>query len=133
MGQFKLKLLKIVLGLGAIYYLVGAFAHFFAVTLFPFFDARLYAPYQDSLIALCALIFAALLVTVARDPDKNSDVLKLIIAGASVASVFSIAIIWRIDFAALGAPDKELQTIVEGLLGFGFVGALLLLYPRKQG
>jgi len=54
----KLKLLRIVLILGALYYLIGSFVHFFGLTLFPFFDAKLYAPYHDSIIALAAVIFA---------------------------------------------------------------------------
>ena len=127
----KLKLLKITLSLGAIYYLIGAFVHFFGLTLFPFYDGKLYNPYHDSVIALVAIIFVLLLLAVARDPIKNIDILKIVIIGAVLASFFSIAIIWKVDFTALGAPAKKIQTIVEGILGFIFVATLLLLYPRK--
>ncbi len=129
--ELKLKLLKITLRLGVMYYLVGSFVHFFGLTLFPFYDGRLYAPYHDSVLAIVALVFALLLAVIARNPVKNIDTLKVVIISALIASVFSVAIIWRVDFAALGAPDKKIQTIVEGILGFIFVAALLWLYPRK--
>jgi len=128
----KLKLLKLTLRLGALYYIVGATAHFFDLTIFPWYDARLYAPYHDPVIALCAIMFALFLFAIAKDPVKNIDTLRVVIVGAVLASIFSIAIVWKVDFAALGAPDKKLQTIVEGLMGLVFVGFLLWLYPKKQ-
>ncbi len=128
----KLKLLKILLNLGALYYLIGGFVHFFGITLFPFYDGRLYTPYHDSVIALCALIFALFLITIARDPVKNIDTLKIVIIGTIIASIFSVAIVWKVDFAALGAPDKKIQTLVEAGLGFIFVILLFWLYPKKQ-
>jgi hypothetical protein len=123
--------LQLVLYLGAAYYALGAIAHYFGLTLFPWFDGRLYAPYQDTVIALVSLILAYFLVVVGRDPVKNIDMLKAIIISAAIASAVSIAIVWRIDFAALGAPGKKLQTIVEGVLGFVWVGALIWLYPSR--
>lgn len=127
----KIKLLKIVLWIGAAYYLVGACVHWFAITLFPWYDANLYTPYHDSVIALCSLMFALFLAAIARDPVRNSDTLKVVIIGAFIASVFSVVIIWKVDFAALGAPAKELQTIVEGILGFIFTGIVLWLRPKS--
>ena len=128
----RLKLLKIALFLGASYYLIGAYAHFFAVTLFPFYDSRIYVPYQDSVIALVAFIFAMFLVTIARDPVKTKDMLNTALACLFLASIFSIAIIWKVDFAALGAPAKKTQSIVEGMIGFLYLAALLWLYPRGR-
>lgn len=104
------------LNLGALYYVIGAFVHFLGITFFLFFDSNLYTPYHDSLIALTAIIFALLLITVAKDPIKKTDVLNLIIIGATITSIFSIAIIWKVDFISLGAPAKKFQTIVEGML-----------------
>jgi hypothetical protein len=128
----KFTLLRIVLCFGALYYAVGGFAHYFGLTIFPWFDGRLYAPYQDTVIAFVCLVLILLLLMVARDPIKNIDALNLIIIVAFLASIFSIAIIWKVDFSALGAPGKKAQTIVEGILGFIFVGALLCLYPRQS-
>ncbi len=128
----KIKILKITLRLGAAYYLMGAVAHFWGLTIFPFYDGRLYEPYLDSIIALVAFVLALLLLVVARDPIKNIDTLNVIIFGAFLASIFSIAIIWKVNFLELGAPAKETQTIVEGILGFIFTGVLLLTYPRKS-
>ncbi len=127
----KPKLLQIVLVLGALYYLIGAVAHWFGLTIFPFYVHELYTPYHDSIIALVAIILTGLLLTVARDPVKNIDVLKVIIGASFIASLFSIFIIYKVDFASLGAPDKTVQTVVEGILGFIFTGALISLYPDK--
>jgi len=128
----KLRALKVTLYLGAAYYVVGATVHWFGLTFFPWFDGRLYAPYQDSVIALVALILAYFLIVVANDPIKNIDMLKAVMIAATVASIFSVAIIWKVDFVALGAPDKRLQTIIEGIMGFAWVGVLLCLYPRRE-
>jgi len=125
-------LLKFTLYLGATYYFIGSVVHWFGLTLFPFYDSKLYTPYHDSVIAITALFLSLLLITVAHNPLKNIDILKIIIPSAIVASFFSIAIIWKVDFVSLGAPDKELQTIVEGLLGFVWVGLLIYLYPKKS-
>lgn len=128
----KLTMLKAILRLGALYYLVGALAHYFGLTLFPWFDARLYVPYQDTVLALVALVFAYFLLVIAHDPIKNIDMLRAVIVSAAVASVFSIAIVWKVDFSALGASGKITQTIFEGVLGLAWAGALLALYPREK-
>ena len=127
----KTILLKFTLYLGALYYLIGAIAHYFGLTIFPWYDGNLYAPYQDTVIALVAVILAYFLTVVARNPEKNLDMLKAVMIAAAVASLFSILVPLKVDFAALGAPDKSLQTIIEGIFGFIWVGALILLYPRK--
>lgn len=129
----KIKLLKFALFLGAIYYAIGGVVHYFGLTLFPWFDGRLYAPYQDTIIALVCLVFVLILLTVARDPIKNIDILKVLIISVAIASVVSIVIIWKVDFAALGAPGKKIQTIVEGILGFIYLGFLIWLYPKNHG
>ncbi len=71
MVENKPKLLKLTLVLGALYYLIGAVVHFFGISLFPFFDSRLYSPYHDSIVATAALVVAVFLLTVARNPKKK--------------------------------------------------------------
>lgn len=127
----KHRYLQLTLILGALYYLVGAYVHYFGITLFPWFDAGLYTPYHDSLIALVAVILALILLAVAKNPIKNIDMLRVVIVSAIIGSIFSIAIIWKVDFLGIGAPGKELQTITEGVIGFIWVGVLLVLYPRR--
>ena len=97
----KLKVLKIVLFLGAVYYAISGVAHYFGLTIFPFFVSELYVPYQDSIIALVCLVFVLLLLTVARDPIKNIDVLKVIIVSAFIASLFSFAILAKVYFYSI--------------------------------
>ena len=127
----KLKLLKITLVVGACFYLTGAVVHFFGLTLFPFYDAKLYSPYHDSVIALACVFLAMLLITIARDPVKNRDTLKVVVLGAAFAAIFSVAIIWKVDFEALGAAAKKAQTLVEAGLSFVFVFILIFCYPKK--
>lgn len=124
-------LLKVVLGLGSLYYFIGALAHYFGLTIFPFFDKNLYVPYQDSLIAMAAVIIALLLLIIAKEPVHNRDTLRGVIVGAVMISIFNIAILWKVDFVALGASAKKVQIIFEAILGFMFAGVLFWLYPRK--
>jgi|SRR6266404_4398406 len=128
----RIILLKALLVLGAIYYFIGGIAHYFGLTIFPWFVRSLYTPYQDSVIALVCLILILILLAVARDPVKNIDILNVIIISIFLSSVFSIAIVWKVNFSALGAPAKKIQTIVEGVIGFVYFFALLWLYPKKS-
>jgi hypothetical protein len=128
----KFKLLQIFLIFGVLYCLIGGFAHFFGLTIFPFFDANLYTSYQDSLIALMALILALFLLAIARDPVRNKDTLKIAIISTVLSSIFNITILWKVNFANLGAPGKETQIIVEGIIGFIYAAFLLWLYPKES-
>jgi len=128
----RLRLLRILLILGGLYYVAGAIVHFFGLTVFPIYDSGLYAPYHDTVIALVSLIFAILLFSVARDPRKNSDTLSVLIIGGILAVAASAFILVKIDFATLGAPAKRLQTIVEAVLMVFFITGLLLLKPKKK-
>ena len=128
----KSKALQLLLTLGALYFLIGAVAHLFGLTIFPFYDGRLYAPYHDTVIALSALALAIFLLSVARDPIKNADGLKAVIAAGAIAVIFNIGILWKIDFAALGAPVKKAQTMIEMMLLAGWLALLICLRPREQ-
>lgn len=126
----KTKALQFLLALGALYFFIGAVAHFFGLTIFPFYDGRLYVPYHDTLIALSALVIAVFLLAVARDPIKTGGLKAVIIAGV-IAIIFNIGILWKIDFAALGAPAKKMQTVVEMVLLVFWVALLIYLRPRE--
>lgn len=127
----KLKLLKFILRLGALYFIIGAIVHYFGLTLFPWYDARLYVPYHDTLLALSSMTVVLFLLVIANDPIKNRDTLNVVLAVTIIVAIVNIVIIWKVNFATLGAPDKKLQTIVEGILGFVYAGCLIWLYPRK--
>ncbi|MDD5291378.1 MAG: hypothetical protein PHZ04_04700 [Patescibacteria group bacterium] len=127
----KIQSLKILLVLGALYYLVSAVVHFFGFTLFPFYDKALYQPYHDTVIALVAIILSLLLLAIARNPIKNIDALNVIIIGGIIAIIFSLGIILKIDFTQLGAPAKKTQTIVEMILLFIYTALLFYLKPKK--
>lgn len=127
----KIKLLQILLIIGAIYFLIGAIAHFFGLTIFPFYDGKLYTPYHDTVIALAAIIFAIFLFTIAINPIKNVGMLKAVIIGSIIAIIFNIYIISKIDFISLGAPVKKFQTVVETILLIIFVIFILIFKPKK--
>lgn len=127
----KLKILKLLLILGGLYYVVGAVVHFFGLTLFPFYDGALYQPYHDTVISLAAIVISLFLFSTARDPVKNIDSLNVIIIGGIIAIIFCIGIILKIDFVQLGAPGKKFQTIVEMVLLMMFVGSLIYLKPKS--
>jgi hypothetical protein len=128
----KLKILKILLYLGSIYYIIGAIAHFFGLTIFPFYDGALYTPYHDTVIALVAIILSMLLYVTAKNPEKNIDALNVIIMGGIIAILFSVGIVLNIDFVSLGAPGKKTQTIVEAVLLTLYVFFLILFKPKSS-
>ncbi len=126
----KLNLLRALLYAGSLFYLVGAVVHFFGLTLFPFYVATLYSPYHDSVIAMASLLFGILFLVTARDPVKNKDTLFVMIIGVALAAVFSFAIIWKVDFAVLGAPARQTQSLIEGGVALAYFAVLWILYPR---
>ena len=132
MGLNKLKILKILLYLGSIYFIIGAIAHFFGLTIFPFYDGALYTPYHDTVISLTAIILSMLLYVIAKNPERNIDTLNAIIMGGIIAIIFNIGIILRIDFVSLGAPAKKMQTIVEAFLLILYITFLILFKPKSS-
>ena len=123
--------LKILLYLGAAYYLIGSVVHLFGMTLFPFYDGAIYSPYHDTVISLVAIILSILLFTIAKDPKKNIDALNVVIIGCVIAIVYSIGIIFFLDFDLLGAPAKKTQTMFELILLVMFALMLHYLKPKK--
>lgn len=105
----KIKLLQVVLIINAIYFFTAAIAHLFGLTIFPMYDATLYVPYHDTLLALCDLIFVMIFLTVARNPTKNKDMLNTIVIAFALVIIFNIAIIWKVDVT----PLKIIETIIE--------------------
>jgi len=122
----KLHPLQTLLILGAIYFLIAAYAHFFGQTIFPFYVSKLYTPYHDTLLALCDLIFITIFLTAAKNPHNN-DMLNVILIGLLLSIVFNFGIIFKIDFVALGSPEKLFQTKVETALAAIYALSILKL------
>ena len=131
MTNRRLQLLRVTLLACAAYYLVGTLAHFFGLTIFPWYDRQLYAPYHDTLLALCGAAFVLIFLAIAKDPIKNADMIKVIIASFTITIFFNLYIIWKIDFTALGSSIKKLQTIFETALAILAIIALLALKPKN--
>jgi len=128
----KIKLVKILLIIAGICYLVIAIAHFFGLTISPFFDERLFIPYYDRTIALAALFISILLFTIANDPIKNIDTFNALMIGVVMAIISGLYIIYSTDFVQLGAPEKKIQTIVEVILLITFLIFLQILKPNAK-
>lgn len=131
MKRGKLILLKALLYAGAAYFLIAAVAHFFGLTIFPFYDGALYQPYHDMLIGFCALAICGVLIVSADNPLKNIDIFNLILAGMALAVVFNIFVLLKIDFISLGSTLKHFQTLVEMILAGAYFAALYALRPKK--
>ncbi len=127
----KTKLLQTILAGAGAYYAIGAVAHFFGLTIFPFYVGNLYSPYHDTVIALAAVIFSASFFVAAKNPSRNRALINLFLFGAILGIAGSLWILYSADFAALGAPEKRVQTIVEAGLLLIFVACLYVLKPRK--
>lgn len=126
----RIKLLKLSLRAGALYYLIGGIVHFFGLTLFPWYIEILYSAYHDTVIALTSFVLSIIIFTVSENPVKNIDVLNALIIAGFLAVLFSFYIIWKIDFTA-AAEAKRTQTITELILLIIYLGVLNYLRPRS--
>lgn len=127
----KISIIKLLLYGASVSYAVGAIAHFFGLTLFPWYTSKLYSPYHDSLIPLIAITVSILIFGIAKNLDKNPELLNIIIAAGIVAVIYSGLVLLRFDYAAIGVPEKALQTIVETVGLIIFVIVLIILKPRE--
>ncbi len=127
----KTKLLQTILAGAGAYYAIGAVAHFLGLTIFPFYVNNLYNPYHDTLVAVAAAIFSASFFVAAKNPARHGTLINLFLFGATLGIAGSLWLLYSVDFAALGAPEKQIQTIVETGLLLIFVACLCVLKPRK--
>lgn len=128
----RLKITKISLYCASISYLIGAVAHFFGLTLFPWYTSSLYSPYHDSLIPLIAITVAILIFGIANNLEKNPELINIVITAGIVAIIYSVLVLLRFDYAAIGVPEKSLQTVVETFGLIIFVIVLIILKPAKK-
>lgn len=125
-------LVRLILACCALYYFVAAFAHFFGLTLFPFYDETLYSPYHDILLGLCDLVFVMIFSVVAFDPVNNIDTFHVILIAFVLVILVNIGLIWKFDFALYHSVHKQFQTIVETLLAFITLVSLWILRPATK-
>ncbi len=128
----KIKILKILLYLGSIFFIIGTIAHFFGLTIFPFYVHALHSQYHDTLLAMLGITLSIIFYTIAKNPKKNIDVLNGLIICGIIVIIFNIWIIWKIDFVSLGAPAKKFQTIVETIIAIIYVVLLKLFKPNTK-
>lgn len=126
----RIKLLKLSLRVGALYYVIGGIAHFFGLTLFPWYIGTLYSVYHDTVIVLTSFVLSIIIFTVSKNPVKNIDVLNALIIVGFLAVLFSFYIIWKIDFTP-ATEAKRTQTIIELILLIIYLGVLVYLRPHS--
>ena len=123
------KIIKFLLVSGSIYYFIGAFVHFFGLSIYPWYDGILFSPYHDTVISLSAIFIGLIFFAISRNIEKYRNLIKLIIISCLIAIVFSIYIIFCIN---LVGTIKQEQTIVEMVLLIIFAGSLSYLNYKNK-
>lgn len=123
----KRQALSALLLLGSLYYLIGAIAHYFCLTIFPWYDGNLCSPYHDSLIAVASLAVSGFFYVTAINPQRmRMNLWVIIVVGMLVAWLtFLHAAVF--DFVEIyGSNLKMMQAFHEGVLLL--LLAVLILY-----
>jgi len=124
------KTIKIILILGSIYYFIGAIVHFFGLSIYPWYDGRLFSSYHDTVISLSAMVLGLILFALSKNIEKYRQLINLVIISGIIAIIFSLYIIF---FVNLIGTIKQEQTIVEMVLLIIYVGFLTYLnYKNKK-
>ncbi|MFA4937049.1 MAG: hypothetical protein WC575_02010 [Patescibacteria group bacterium] len=124
---FRVKLLRVILYLASAFYFIGSIAHYFGLTIFPWFDSALYSSYHDSIIAMASLALSVIIFLIARHPDKYSPLVKGISLVAIVNGLLTIYMVYTINWAQYSSAYKQTQALVEGVLLIILAGALYVL------
>lgn len=126
-------LLSFILLLGAGYYFMGAVAHFFCLTIFPWYDGALCSPYHDSLIAVASLAVSGFFYVTSIDPQKMNMNLWVIIVVGLLVSALTFVHAFTFDFETLYGSDlKVWQAVNEGILLLILAVLILYLRPKKK-
>ncbi len=100
----------------SLFYLVGAIAHYFGLTIFPWYDRALYSPYHDSIIAMAAIAMMIFLFIVASDVKNYKKIINGISLTAAINGFLTIYMAYKVNFKAYNQNNKQAQAIVEGIL-----------------
>jgi hypothetical protein len=112
----RLRFLQAILFAGSAYYVVGFFAHWFGLTISPWFDGALYSPYHDSIIAMASLAFAGFFFVSAINPVRNYDSVRVIIFAAFINGLLTFYMAFTVDFSIYGSAYKQDQAFAEAVL-----------------
>lgn len=124
-------LLRIVLVMMSLFFLIGAFAHQFGITLFPWYDGELYSPYHDSIIAMAALSLSGLVFMMSTDVVKYRPIIWLMSPLSLINGIWTIWMANTVEFESLyGSAAKVYQANVEGVLLLA--GAMLILILNRS-
>ena len=108
--------LKYLLYVLSFFYLIGGIAHYFGLTIFPWYDGALYSPYHDSIITMAAIAMMILIYIIAADVKKYKKLIDGISLIALIDGSLTIYMAYKVNFEAYSQNNKQFQAIVEGVL-----------------
>lgn len=126
----KNNLLKIILYCVSMFYLIGAIAHYFGLTIFPWFDGNLYSPYHDSIIAMASLALFVIIFIIAQNPKKYNKLIYGISLVALFIGLLTVYMTYSINWSQYSAVYKQEQSLIEGILLILLSGLLFILNKR---
>lgn len=128
----KYKILKTTLFIACLYYLIGAVVHYFWLTLFPWFEASLYSPYHDSIIAMASLAISGFFFVTFLEPKKYIGNIYVIILSAFINGFLTLWMSHEVDFMSIYGNDLKIsQAYTEGFLLLLLGATLCILKPKN--
>jgi len=100
----------------SLFYLIGAIAHYFGLTIFPWYDGALYSPYHDSIITMAAIAMTILLYIISTDVQKYKKLINGISLIGIINGILTIYMAYNVNFEIYNQNNKQFQAIVEGTL-----------------
>ncbi len=133
MKNYRNFILHPTLAFGTFFYFVGMIVHWFGITLWPWFDAALFSPYHDRIIAMAAVGVCGFFYVTWKNPEKNRDNLWVMSYTSLITGIATIWMAFNVDFAQYGSVVKVNQAIAEGILLVGLFGVLMLYLMKTKG
>lgn len=114
--DMRKTILKYLLYVLSIFYLIGGIAHYFGLTIFPWYDKALYSPYHDSIIAMATIAMMIIIYIIATDIQKYKKLINGISLIALINGFLTIYMAYKVNFEIYNQNNKKLQAIIEGIL-----------------
>src|SRR3989338_1685691 len=110
------KVLQYLLYALSFFYLIGGLAHFFGLTIFPWYDKALYSPYHDSIITMAAIAIMIIIFIIATDVQKYKKLIDRLSLISLINGLLTLYMAYKVNFGAYNQNNKQFQAIAEGVL-----------------